>query len=57
MNDRLRAWMSIFVTLFTLVICVLILTSPNSVIRQPADDAWQKAAIGWIGFIIGYWLK
>jgi hypothetical protein len=49
--------MSIFVTLFTLALAVLALASPNFLFLQPVSEELKKAAIGWIGFVVGYWLK
>ena len=57
MDERLRAIMSVVVTLFLLALAAVLLTSPNGLVRKPVPDGWEKAAIGWIGFVIGYWLK
>lgn len=57
MDERLRAIMSVVVTLFLLGLAVAVLASPNRILPHPAGDTWEKAAIGWIGFVIGYWLK
>jgi hypothetical protein len=57
MDERLRAIMSVVVTLFLLGLAAAILASPNFLITKPVTDGWEKAAIGWIGFVIGYWLK
>ena len=48
--------MRILVSLFLLAAGIIILTAPNFILTHQADDSRQKAAIGWIGAVIGYWL-
>ena len=49
--------MAVFVTLCLLAFGALVLIDPNKFIPESAYDDWQKAAIGWMAFILGYWLK
>jgi hypothetical protein len=48
--------MRILISLVLIVAGFAILTAPNRLIPHGTDDALQKAAIGWIGALIGYWL-
>jgi hypothetical protein len=50
------AIMRIIVSLVLLIGGSLILTAPNIIIPTQMNDGVQKAAFGWIGAIIGYWL-
>jgi hypothetical protein len=50
------AIMRIIVSLVLLIGGLLILTAPNIIIPTQMNDGVQKAAFGWIGAIIGYWL-
>jgi hypothetical protein len=53
---RYVAGMRIFVSLLLLGAGWMILTAPNFAVPHKPDDGLQKAAIGWIGAVIGYWL-
>ena len=48
--------MRIVVSLVLLVSGLAILTAPSFLVGHKFDDGIQKAAIGWIGAVIGYWL-
>lgn len=50
------AVMRIVVSVVMLGAGLLIVSAPNFVVAHKADDGLQKAAIGWIGLVIGYWL-
>lgn len=56
-NEKVNAVMQILVSLIMLVLAILILTAPNAIFPQPVDQGLQKAAAGWLGAIIGYWLS
>jgi len=50
------AIMRIAVSLVLLVGGFMIVTSPNFLFSELSQDL-HKAAIGWIGMIVGYWLS
>ncbi len=54
--QRHVAIMRIIVSLILLVAGLLIVTAPNPIISAQFNDGVQKAAFGWIGAVIGYWL-
>ncbi len=49
--------MAVLVSGFFLLVGFTILTSPNPVIQHSVDDGWHKAAVGWMAFLLGYWVK
>lgn len=50
------AAMRILVSLVMLAAGLFIVSAPNFVVTHKTDDGLQKAAIAWIGGVIGYWL-
>jgi high-affinity Fe2+/Pb2+ permease len=49
-DDRSKFWMQVLVSLVLLVAGLWI-------IAEGTDQAASKAAFGWIGAIVGYWLR
>lgn len=56
-DARVRAAMSVVVSLVILVVGLAIVSAPNVLFAEVFDEGVQKAAIGWIGALIGYWLS
>lgn len=51
MNDRGKFWMQVLVSALLLVAGLVVILSASY------DGGIEKAAIGWIGLVVGYWLR
>jgi hypothetical protein len=57
-NGKTKAVMQVVVTLITMAVAFLVLAGPKFLFpEKPPSIDLEKAAIGWIGFIMGYWLS
>lgn len=49
-RDRVTLIMQVFVSL-------VLLAAGLAILAGAYEDTTQKAAIGWIGLVVGYWLR
>lgn len=56
-QQKVKAWMQVFVSLGMLACGIAVLTAPNSLIPHHFDEGMKKIASGWIGTVVGYWLS
>lgn len=53
--QKIRAWMQVAVSLILLAAGILILIDPSWL--PHVDEGVKRAASGWMGAVIGYWLS
>ena len=57
LQQRVKVWMQIVVSLLILLIGTVVLLAPNAILPHSVDEGTKRFAAGWIGMVVGYWLS